>query len=240
MTAPGRAPIRGVLFDKDGTLVDYDLTWRPTNWLVVRRLARGDEALARELLGLSGHDPEADRVAPHSIISAGTALELAEVWGPRLGRRDLAAIAREIDAGFIEGAVANLTAVPGLTETLVALRRLGLHLGLATSDSEEAAHRTLELLGITEHFSFVCGYDSGHGGKPEPGMVRAFCGAVSLEAPAVAMVGDSHHDLLMGRAAGVGLNVGVLTGPAPAEDLAPHADLVLDDVRGLLSHLHPA
>ena len=133
----------------------------------------------------------------------------------------------------MEGAAANLTPVPGLRETLDWLRGQGQVLGVATSDSEEAAWHTLDLLGITELFAFVCGYDSGHGHKPQPGMVHAFCAATKLAPGRVAMVGDSHHDLLMGRAAGAGLNVGVLTGPAPRWDLEPVADVVLEDLRGL-------
>ncbi|EPX85444.1 HAD-superfamily hydrolase, subfamily IA, variant 1 family protein [Salipiger mucosus DSM 16094] len=43
------------------------------------------------------------------------------------------------------------------------------------------------------------------------------------------MVGDSTHDLIAGRAAGMQC-VGVLTGPAAAEDLASQADVVLPDI----------
>jgi phosphoglycolate phosphatase len=48
------------------------------------------------------------------------------------------------------------------------------------------------------------------------------------------MVGDNTHDLEMGRAAGAGLVVGVLTGSSKTPDLAPLADLVLPDITGLL------
>jgi phosphoglycolate phosphatase len=43
------------------------------------------------------------------------------------------------------------------------------------------------------------------------------------------MVGDSTHDLIAGRAAGMG-TVAVLTGMASTSDLAPFADLVLPDI----------
>ena len=43
------------------------------------------------------------------------------------------------------------------------------------------------------------------------------------------MVGDSTHDLLAGQAAGM-RTIGVLTGPAPHDELAPHADVVLADI----------
>jgi len=45
----------------------------------------------------------------------------------------------------------------------------------------------------------------------------------------VVMVGDSTHDLIAGRAAGMAC-VGVLTGTAVEGDLAPFADAVLPDI----------
>ncbi|MEM6905745.1 MAG: HAD hydrolase-like protein, partial [Pseudomonadota bacterium] len=56
----------------------------------------------------------------------------------------------------------------------------------------------------------------------------------------IAMVGDSVGDLAMVPAAGGALAVGVLTGPARAEDLAGHADHILAsiaDLPGLLTRL---
>ena len=47
------------------------------------------------------------------------------------------------------------------------------------------------------------------------------------------MVGDTAHDLKMGRNAGVGLVVGVLTGAGTAQSLAPHADHIVPDVAGV-------
>ena len=47
------------------------------------------------------------------------------------------------------------------------------------------------------------------------------------------MVGDAVHDLAMGRAAGVGLVVGVLGGASAREDLAGTADLILAGIAEL-------
>ena len=231
------AEIRAVLFDKDGTLIDYAATWVPTNWLVARRVAGGDEGLAGTLLAAGGHDPETDAVRPHSVLSAGSASDLARLWSPLLGGRDVSALTEVIDQGFLDGVAASMTTVCDLEPLLSFLRGAGLVLGVATSDSEAAARHNLALLELEHHFPFVCGYDSGHGEKPGPGMIEAFCRAVDLPAAAVAMVGDSYHDLEMARAAGAGLAVGVLTGPAERGELETQADVVIADVRGLPSIL---
>jgi len=51
------------------------------------------------------------------------------------------------------------------------------------------------------------------------------------------MVGDSVADLQMGRAAGVGWNVGVTSGVSPAGLLAPFADMILTNVGDLIIEL---
>ena len=98
----------------------------------------------------------------------------------------------------------------------------------------------MTMLGALERFDFIAGYDSGHGLKPGPGMVLAFAAATGVAPQQVAMIGDSLHDLGAGRAAGAGLVVGVLTGPAEAHELAPHADHVIGSIAelpGLLERL---
>src|SRR5690606_39030231 len=117
-----------------------------------------------------------------------------------------------------------------LAESVAALRQRGLLLGVATNDSEDSAYGSLEPFGVLEHFCYVVGFDSGHGAKPGPGMVEGFCAATGLAPAAVAVVGDSRHDIEMGRRAGAGLLVGVLTGTSGRDDLAPHAHHVLESI----------
>ena len=49
--------IRGILFDKDGTVIDYWRTWVPINREVALYAARGDHTVADELLGWAGTIP---------------------------------------------------------------------------------------------------------------------------------------------------------------------------------------
>ena len=67
---------------------------------------------------------------------------------------------------------------------------MGLKIGIATNDLERSALRQIDALRVTAHVEFVAGYDSGHGGKPEPGMVLAFAEFLEVDPSRVAMVGD--------------------------------------------------
>lgn len=232
--------IRGVLFDKDGTLIDFQKTWGPMLRQVADILAEGDTALADGILRAGGHDPRTMRTAPGSLLAAGSTAEIAEVWAKELGLTDVEALTARMDALFTKLGPEGAVPVPGLRDALDALVEKGLILGIATSDSEAAARRTAGVLGLADHFVFICGYDSGHGVKPTAGMVLGFCKATGLPPAEVAVVGDNLHDLEMARAADAGLVVGVLTGTGSRDVLAPHADVVLPGVAQLPTLINPA
>jgi phosphoglycolate phosphatase len=125
-----------------------------------------------------------------------------------------------------------LTPIGRPAEVLDKLRAMGLRLGVATNDSQASAERQVAALGLSAQIEFVAGYDSGHGGKPDPGMVLAFAHHIGVEPTRIAMVGDSRHDLHAARAAGA-LAIAVLTGPAGREELAADADHIVDDIAAL-------
>lgn len=228
---------KGILFDKDGTLFDYHAVWVPANWRAARLAARQDEGLAAELLRISGHDPKVDLVAGGSIMAAANNAEIASHWMQLLegwSHKDLtAAITDCFNAQIAEG----LVPAADLPQLLGGLRAVGLGLGVATADSEEGARHSLLACDSLAYFDFLAGFDSGHGVKPEPDMVWAFCEQLSLQPAAVVVVGDNRHDLEMARAAGAGWAIGVLTGTSSQADLAPLADAVLPSIEDLPAYL---
>jgi phosphoglycolate phosphatase len=232
MTQP---PIAGILFDKDGTLFDFQKTWGKVVEQVLDRLAP-DRGLWNRMAEAGGYDEARGRFLPGSAVVASATSEIADLWAqfrPDLGAR---AIERVIDDAALE-ALANpeslFPAVPDLPALLADLRAAGYVLGVATHDSERAARLQLTVAGALDAFAFIAGYDSGHGLKPGPGMLLAFSAATGVAPGSVVMVGDSLHDLAVARSAKAAMAVGVLTGPATHDDLAPHADYVLDSIGGL-------
>jgi len=73
--------------------------------------------------------------------------------------------------------------------------------------------------------------------KPAPDMVFALCRATGVAPAQCVVVGDSAADLQMGRAAGAGLVVGVLSGVSSAEVLKPYADGVIASVAELIDNM---
>ncbi|HEY4345877.1 MAG TPA: HAD family hydrolase [Parvibaculum sp.] len=233
--------IKGVLFDKDGTLFDFHRTWIPILEDAALLAAQGDASLVPRLMAAGGHDHATGRIASGSIIAAGNTPELAHLWISIVPGWVAEELTRQLDSLFVSQAPLRSEPVTDLPAFLGTLRKSGFRVGIATNDSEGSALATVNRFGLGELVEFQCGYDSGHGTKPAPGMVHAFCAAVGLAPEDVAVVGDNFHDLEMGQAAGVGLRVGVLTGTSARSDLEPHAHFVIDSIAelpALLDGLH--
>lgn len=220
--------IDAIIFDKDGTLFDFKLSWGAWAASLLQELAR--EGHDPDRLGQAmGFDWRARQFDADSPVIAGTPDNIAEALLPAMpaeGGRDLVARINRL------AAEAPMIPATDLAATLGNLRGRGLRLGVATNDAEAPAHAHLQRAGVHGLFDFVAGFDSGHGAKPGPGQLLAFARTFGLDPARVVMVGDSLHDLHAGRAAGMRA-VAVLTGIASAAVLAPHADVVLQDISAL-------
>jgi phosphoglycolate phosphatase len=221
--------IRGVIFDKDGTLFDFQSTWGIWTAQVLARIAGSDEALLQQLAEALGYDTQTRRVQPGSVIVAATPMEIAAVVKdciPALSQTQICEWLNE------EAKTAPQVLVTDLHRLTAELRRINLGLCVMTNDAEAPARAHLASVQASDLFDFVIGSDSGFGAKPQAAPLLALADKMEIPAAACVMVGDSTHDLRAGRAAGMRA-VAVLTGLAEADELAPLADAVLPDV----SHL---
>ncbi len=217
---------QAIIFDKDGTLFDFRATWDIWAADLIEELAAGDPGLQARLMAELRFDPVTRGFHPDSPVIAGTNREAAEcvaraMPGPSVEALELFLMERAMTAPLAP-------AVP-LAPLLARLRAAGLRLAVMTNDSEASALAHLEAVGVRGLFDAVAGFDSGHGAKPDPDPLLALAGIMEVPPARTFMVGDSTHDLIAGRAAGMG-TVAVLTGPAEAQELTPHADGVLPDI----------
>jgi len=225
--------IRGILFDKDGTLLDFFKTWIPAYRAAVEVAADivGDPAMADRMLRATGFDPESGIFDPESLLAGGTTAQICVAWADEAGIVERDHFARTVHEAMDDYAARYPVPIAeGLDALFERLVGKGYALGVATMDSEVVARVTAETLGLSRWLSFLAGYNSGHGQKPEPGMVLGFCAAAGLAPAEVLVIGDTDRDMNMARAAGAGLAVGVLTGATPRAGLTPLADRVIASV----------
>ena len=222
--------IDGVLFDKDGTLFEFQATWAVWARQTIEDFSGGDLALRLALADALGFDLENDLFVSDSPVIAASVQEIAEQIHTVLPGQSVEAIERHL---AISAETAPLAPAVPLAAFLDAMKGLGLALGVMTNDAESVAHAQLKQAGVFAHFDFVAGYDSGYGAKPSPDPLLAFATKMNLSPERILMVGDSTHDLVAGRAAGM-KTVAVLTGVAIEEELNPHADIVFPHI----GHIH--
>jgi phosphoglycolate phosphatase len=218
--------IKAVLFDKDGTLLDYDRTWGPINRRAAAFAAGGDVALGDHLLTVGGMDPATGLTKGNSALAAGNTLDIAETWMKHGATVREDQLVRALDDLFHQSA-RNAVVVDNIQENFRTLGDLGLKIGIASSDNENAIRMFAGHFGLTAHLHFIAGYDSGYGHKPGPGMLEGFCRATDTAPENTAVVGDNLHDMEMAKAGGAGLRVGVLTGTGTRQELSQSSHVCL-------------
>ncbi len=231
------AEIDLAIFDKDGTLIDFHLMW--SDW--VRALASGLESAHGENLDavvytLMGVDPETGRVYPHGALAATPMARLRSALSTALREHGIepGAVARIVDAAWHGPDPVELARpTTDLRALFLALRASGTRIAVATSDDRDPTERTLAHFGVTDLVEAVNCADDGLAVKPSPEAVHWICRTLGVPEARTAVVGDAPADLRMGRSAGVGLVVGVLTGVGDYATLADLADLVLPSIAEL-------
>lgn len=225
--------IKAVLFDKDGTLIDFMYTWYPVFGQFVDALAQTgglDEDKKTELgtlLGDTGEGISGDSVFAHGSFE--DILGMVQSLLPQMDSRTL----RGCFLKAVSGAPLQARPIGAARHTLEKLKQKGYVLGVATADHRESTLRTLETAGLLDCFHFIGADDMVPRGKPFPDLMEAFCADHNLDPAEVAMVGDTRRDVEFARNSGAG-QVVFVTCTFPNSQVAALADTVVTDINQLL------
>ena len=231
-----------VIFDKDGTLLDFEKTWVGIIGELIDALGghapdplslrgRVERALGIDL-GKSSIDgngalamgtfTECNALLAYALYREGIRWDWAQTIVEEIGARVFSASARK----------KHVRAAQGALSLLKALKSRGIPLAVATNDKHRDAVVDMELIGAAPYLDLVVGADSVKHPKPAPDMIDLICGSLGLPASKAVLVGDTAMDAMLGRNAKVMLTVGV-SGIVPADALSEHMDIVVSSLEDI-------
>ena len=228
--------IEVVVFDKDGTLVDFHAMWG--GWardLGMRLEAAARRPVAGDVFATIGFDPVSGRVAPGGPLATSTMGGIFDTIATVLRRwcPSVAAARRVTELAWsIPDPVALAVPLADVPSLFDALRGSGRRIGVCTTDDRAPTAATLAAFGVAPLVDAVACGDDGYPVKPAPDALLRISAQLGVAPAAIAHVGDTPADLRMARAAGARA-VGVLSGLGDAETLGPLADVLLGSVADL-------
>lgn len=234
-----------ILFDKDGTLLDFTAMW---GFWTDRALGKFRALLAEHGLEINAEDipwiwgtrhdqagstTDYDKRGP---LAMGTMDEMYAVLTWQGYRAGLSwAEAKLLVRSCIEHADEEMEIarparlLPGVREFLDRCREKGIPMGVVTADETDNALRHLQWLGITDYFEIVLGTDAVERGKPFPDLCLLACERLGAAPERVIVIGDTDGDMEMARAVGAAFKIGI--GEAGTLKLA---DLIVPSFESLL------
>ncbi|MBN1580318.1 MAG: HAD family hydrolase [Anaerolineae bacterium] len=228
-----------VVFDKDGTLLDFEFMWGRLIEAWVERLAavRGDDSLPKAIVEALGYDLERHRTRPESPLSIATTEQVQTIVAATLYRHGVGwSEAESLSSSLYERTLADLS-LADLIRTagdvvglMTQLRKNDVHVAVITTDHRAETEETLHILQVDHLIEILYCGDDGIPWKPAPDTFLATCEQLRVSPGRAVMVGDTLADLLMGQRASAGLKVGVLSGAGDPALLQRHADIVLRSI----------
>jgi phosphoglycolate phosphatase len=226
--------VKAIIFDKDGTLIDFDAMWGGWVIYLAEQLHLVSGLNVREALCLSmGYDEANKKVLAHGKLAATPMHLLYRLTVEVMESLGLPAEEAEriVDKGWcIPDPVILAKQFTDTRALFSQLHSKGIKIGIATTDDRAPTQAMIEAFDIEEYISTMVCADDGIKAKPAPDMVLAICERMKVDPARVMVVGDTTADLKMARSAGVGLVVGVLSGVSSARDLVEYADVLIESV----------
>lgn len=245
--------IKGILFDKDGTLIDFFKVWEPAIQPVLQRILLhfqvADTAeLENKLMDCLGY--RNGHIDPEGAIAWKSYAGITEDMRKVLVKDDIEVEEEQLryllTSLFYEEVVEKRSSYPTFTDLprlMSFLKEHSIHVGLATTDTYVSSRHCLECLGIAEDISFWGTADGELPEKPDGDLIRLAAKQWGILPEEIAVVGDTPNDMRFARN-GHALGIGVLSGTGKLKDMSAWADQLLysvDDLEEWLSlHLQGA
>ncbi len=217
--------IKGILFDKDGTLIDFNTTQHhilSTVLLDLRENYSISEEVFSSIEKALGYMPE--KLSPDSLLQHSTTTKIveaminAETCCTARSKDALLPNASELFELYNDHATKEsvpYVLLPGVKDLFDYLGSKNYELGIATADTYEATVAGLGKTGLSTFFDYLGTDNSAKEPKPSPFMADTFCKQTNISKDELLIVGDSENDMLFAENAGAHF-IGMSTHPDDA------------------------
>lgn len=225
---------QAVIFDKDGTLIDFDFMWGTWTLQLADRLQAVVNLDVRETLCESyGYDILRRKILPDGKLTCTPMWQLRELMvdaARAVGLSDRQAQGAVEEAWFVPDPVILAKPFTDVRRLFTNIHKRGIKIAIATTDDRSPTEAMIRAFGVSDLITTMVCADDGIKAKPAPDMVRTICARMGIDPCKAIVVGDTVADLQMGRSAGAGRVIGVLSGVGLLEHLTPLADILIDTV----------
>lgn len=235
--------IKGILFDKDGTLIDFHCVWIEISNKVIKSLLidfniETTPELSKELLSSIGINN--NKVDPNGILACNITYYSGQAFAKILSEKgynvDFDKVIELTEYYFDYYSMHSsieFKELANLKSLLKNLKAKGLFIGTATADTKVATEFCLNKLGIIDYFDFIGANDGYIKPKPHPELLEKFCKEYNIKKDEVVVVGDTKNDMKFAKNAGAAMAIGVLSGVSDEKDLVDISDVIfksIDDI----------
>jgi phosphoglycolate phosphatase len=234
---------QAIIFDKDGTLIDFDAMWGTWTIQLADRLQASIGLDVRETLcRCYGYDIAGRKILPDGKLTCTPMWRLRQLMFEvvtSFGISEREASCAVAKAWHVPDPVTLAKTFTDIQKLFKNIHNLGIKIAIATTDDRDPTRAMLEAFGVKELVTTMVCADDGIKAKPAPDMVTTICRRMAMHPSRVMVIGDTVADLQMARSAGAGYVIGVLSGVGSLANLTPLADILIDTVDTLQESFIP-
>lgn len=230
---------KAIIFDKDGTLMDFNAFWIPVTYRAVKDILQAVDMnldLTETIFMALGVEENIALI--NGILCSGTYAQMGhEIYlvlrnnNCNLCENEVIRIVteayhRNYQFGIVKAACKHLADVLGR------LRNQGLKLAVVTTDDSVTTQKCLQALRVESYFEYVYSDNGEVPTKPDPYCIHDFCKREHLQLSEVVMVGDTLTDMRFAQNGGI-TGIGIAKDEMNINILKKEADIIIRDVSSI-------